>query len=241
VTWTHFRQYTAQNPHPAFLRQEAGTGAAGANPAGDKPEEGDKPEAAAGDKGDPADEDDEELGENGKSALKKERDARRAAELAAKKTADDLAAAKKRLEELETADLDETERKLRKLPEHENQVSTLTAALDQANAALAEERLQRAVEREAARTETRFTDTEDALAFITRSAIELDDDGKPKPSSIKRELKRILEAKPHLAAVAGDPPAEETPAAPAGSSTGTTTEADNQVKDKSRGSWRRRI
>jgi hypothetical protein len=247
VTWTVFRQHLAANPHPCFLRQDAGAGGGtGDKPAGeaDKPD-GDKPDGT-GDKpaaGKDDDDDDEPLGEAGKGALRKERELRRQAQRDAEAAAKTLAETQARLEALETADMDETQRQLRRLPELETQVSTLTSQLDQATAALAEERLERAVEREAARSETRFQDPEDALAFIDQTAIETDDEGKPKPGSIRRELKRILEAKPHLAAAERDapPPADETPAAPAGSTDGRTADDDAQAKEASRGFLRRRI
>lgn len=173
--------------------------------------------------------------------LREARDERAAARRRAEAAETEAADLKRRLDALETKDLGEQEKQLRRLPELEKQVADLTTERDALVTRLADERLGRMIERLATSEETRFADVTDASALLNRANLEQTEDGAWKETSVKRELKRILDAKPHLRASDEKPPAEPLPVVPNPNGTGLTDEVDKAARDRQFTFLRRRI
>lgn len=138
---------------------------------------------------------DPELGDAGKKALDTERSARRAAEKTAKENATELEQLRAKLKEHEDAQLTETE-KLRK------QLADVEASRTQLEREHQESRARSAIEREAAKAG--FADPADAWGLLDHAELTYDENGAP--SNAEALLKKLVEAKPYLAARRGAGP-----------------------------------
>ena len=130
--------------------------------------------------------------ENAKKALETERNARQAADKAAKESQRELERLRGELKKRDDADLSEMEKLRKQLAEAESERQTL----DRDRQA---ERTRFTIEREAGRL--RFADPADAWSLIDQARIDFD--AKGEPTNVTALLTELVKAKPYLSARPG--------------------------------------